>query len=61
LKLRGRPALGNASISVVEYRTVARGKHREVEADMLKYGDVSYFCVDCGVMEENTDVEADRS
>lgn len=29
LKHGGLPTLGNASISVVEYRTVPRGKHRE--------------------------------
>lgn len=52
LKLRDLPTLGNASMSVVEYRTVPRGKHREVEVDMLKYGDISHLC-GLRVMEEN--------
>ncbi|KAG1741982.1 hypothetical protein EDB19DRAFT_688599 [Suillus lakei] len=43
LKLRGLPTLGNTSISVVEYRAVSRGKHRKVEADILKYGDISHL------------------
>ncbi|KAG1854999.1 phosphoglycerate mutase-like protein [Suillus subluteus] len=60
LKLRGLPTLGNASISVVEYRTVLRGKHREVEAGILKYGDISHLC-GLRVMEENADVEIDQS
>ncbi|KAG1849301.1 phosphoglycerate mutase-like protein [Suillus subalutaceus] len=60
LKLRGLPTLGNASISIVEYRTVLRGKHREVEADILKYGDISHLC-GLRVMEENVDVEIDQS
>ncbi|KAG1827600.1 phosphoglycerate mutase-like protein [Suillus subaureus] len=57
MKLRGLPTLGNASISIVEYRTIPRGKHREVEGDILKYGDISHLC-GLRVMEENADVEA---
>ncbi|KIK41422.1 hypothetical protein CY34DRAFT_85446 [Suillus luteus UH-Slu-Lm8-n1] len=60
LKLRGLPTLGNASMSVVEYRTVPRGKRREVEVDILKYGDISHLC-GLRVIEENVDVEASQS
>ncbi|KAG2133768.1 phosphoglycerate mutase-like protein [Suillus clintonianus] len=60
LKLRGLPTLGNTSISVVEYRTAQRGKHREVDVDILKYGDISHLR-GLRVMEENADVEADQS
>ncbi|KAG2135215.1 phosphoglycerate mutase-like protein [Suillus bovinus] len=59
-KLRGLPSLGNTSISVVEYRIVQRGKHREVEANILKYGDISHLR-GLRVMEENADVEIYQS
>ncbi|KAG1792174.1 phosphoglycerate mutase-like protein [Suillus plorans] len=60
LKLGSLPTLGNTSISVVEYRIVSRGKRREVEADILKYGDISHLR-GLHVMEENADVVADQS
>ncbi|OAX39493.1 phosphoglycerate mutase-like protein [Rhizopogon vinicolor AM-OR11-026] len=51
------PRLGNTSISIVEYRAVPRGKHREVDAVILQYGDISHLH-GLRVMEENADVEA---
>ncbi|KAG1823273.1 phosphoglycerate mutase-like protein [Suillus variegatus] len=60
LKLGSLPTLGNTSISVVEYRIVSRGKRREVEADILKYGDISHLR-GLHVIEENADVVVDQS
>lgn len=52
------PVLGNAGISIVEYRTVTRGKHREVDAVILQYGDISHLH-GLRVIEDNADeVEA---
>ncbi|KAG1855114.1 histidine phosphatase superfamily [Suillus tomentosus] len=60
LKLGNLPTLGNTSISVVEYRIVSRGKRREVEADILKYGDISHLR-GLHVIKENADVVVDQS
>ncbi|KAG0701524.1 phosphoglycerate mutase-like protein [Suillus ampliporus] len=60
LTLRNLPTLGNTSISVVEYKAVPRGKHREVDVAILKYGDISHLR-GLRVMEENADVEANQS
>ena len=49
------PRLGNTSISVVEYRVVPRGKHREVDGVILQYGDISHLH-GLSVVEENADI-----
>lgn len=55
------PRLGNTSISIVEYRAVTRGKHREVDAVILQYGDISHLH-GLRVVEENADeVEANQA
>ena len=50
------PRLGNTSISIVEYRAVSRGNHREVDAVIIQYGDISHLH-GLRVIEENADVE----